>query len=205
MTEEISQWLVGLADGDDSAVGHIWETYFERLVRLARRRLGDGNRRMADEEDVALSAFHSLCRGAKAGRFPRLDDSDDLWKLLATITARKAVAQQRYLHRQKRGGGALRGESALMGADASQRNAGINQVLGAEPTPEFATQMDEQCDQLLNQLNDGSLKTIALLKLEGHSNQEIADELGYNLRTVEKKLARIRQKWERHAADDVGR
>ncbi len=200
MTDEpISQWLRGLAQGDESAVRLIWQQYFERLVRLAGRRLGDAGRRAADEEDVALSALHSLCRGAAAGRFPRLDDRDDLWKLLAVITARKAVAQRRRDLRQKRGGGLVRGESALQAGGDDHPLGGIGEVLGAEPTPELAAQISEQCEVLLDRLDDGSLKTIALLKLEGHTNQEIADRLGYTLRTVEKKLARIRQKWARFA------
>ena len=45
----------------------------------------------ADEEDVALSAFDSFCRGAQRGRFPQLDDRDNLWRLLVVITSRKAV------------------------------------------------------------------------------------------------------------------
>ena len=55
--------------------------------RRPRRRPGCA----ADEEDVALSAFDSFCRGDGAGRFPRLDDRDDLWRLLLLLTARKAA------------------------------------------------------------------------------------------------------------------
>jgi hypothetical protein len=49
------------------------------------------SRRVADEEDVALSAFDSFCAGAERGRFPDLKDRDNLWALLVTITARKAA------------------------------------------------------------------------------------------------------------------
>lgn len=195
MTDEISRWVRGLADGDELAAQRLWEQYFERLVRMARKKLGGANRRMADEEDVALSAFHSLCRGAAAGRFPKLDDRDDLWKLLATITARKAIAQQRRAGRQKRGGGAVRGESVFEPGGCSERNPGIGGVLGNEPTPELAAQMNERCAALLECLHDESLRRIALFKLENYNNQEIADELGCTLRTVEKKLTRIRQAW----------
>ena len=47
--------------------------------------LGQGPRLAADadEEDAALSAFHCLCEGAVRGRFLRLDDRDDLWRVLA--------------------------------------------------------------------------------------------------------------------------
>jgi hypothetical protein len=34
---------------------------------------------MADEEDVALSAFNSLCVGAAKGRFPQVQDHDGLY------------------------------------------------------------------------------------------------------------------------------
>ena len=86
--EQVSQWLTRLQRGDQRAAEVIWNEYFEKIVRLARRRLGELPRRVADEEDVALSAMNSLFRGAKAGRFPRLEDRDDLWKLLVTIRER---------------------------------------------------------------------------------------------------------------------
>jgi RNA polymerase sigma factor (sigma-70 family) len=193
--DEITQWLSGLAEGDESAVQRIWECYYERLVRLARQKLGDSSRRMADEEDVALSAFHSFYRGATQGRFPRLDDRHDLWKLLVTITSRKAVAHIRRSHRQKRGGGTVRGESVFVRAHASQQGAGIAEVLGQEPTPEVAALVAEQCAHLLERLADESLRQIALYKLEGYTNDEIARQLGCAPRTVERKLAKIRECW----------
>jgi len=193
--DEVTQWLAGLAEGDESAIQRIWERYYQRLVRLARQKLGDSSRRMADEEDVALSAFHSFYRGAAAGRFPRLDDRHDLWKLLVTITSRKAVAQIRRSHRQKRGGGTVRGESVFVRAQASQQGVGIGEVLGHEPTPEVAALVAEQCATLLERLTDESLRQIALYKLEGYTNEEIARQLGCAPRTVERKLARIRECW----------
>ena len=69
---------------------------FDRLVHLARAHLKSSLRRVADEEDVAICAFNSFCRGAEQGRFPKLDDSTDLWRVLVTITERKAINQSMF-------------------------------------------------------------------------------------------------------------
>jgi hypothetical protein len=61
------------------------------LSPLPIKKLLGAPRGMADEEDVALSAFDSFCRGAEQGRFPQLSDRDDLWRLLFVITERKAI------------------------------------------------------------------------------------------------------------------
>ena len=89
----------------------LWRRYFEALVRLARDRLRGAPRAMADEEDAALDAFDSFVRGAARGRYPRLDDRDDLWRLLVVITERKAIDQAQHERRQKRGGGKGRRQS----------------------------------------------------------------------------------------------
>jgi hypothetical protein len=70
---------------------------------------------VADEEDIALSALNSLYDGVQAGRFPRLNDRDDLWKLLVTIACRKTNAFCDRHFAKRRGGGQVRGESALLG------------------------------------------------------------------------------------------
>lgn len=197
--DDVSRWLDGLARGDEEAIRRIFERYFNQLVHVARKKLGDSSRRGSDEEDVAISAFQSLCQGAAAGRFPRLDDRHDLWKVMVTITARKAAAHLRRGHRQKRGRGDVRGESVFERAPSSERGPGIDRIQGKDPTPEVAAMVSEQCGHLLDQLQDESLKTIALRKLEGYSNDEIAVMLDCAPRTVERKLARIRQTWEAEA------
>jgi len=197
MSEEpITLWLERLEGADARAAEVIWSAYFEKLVRLADKRLKGLPRRSADEEDVALSAMKSFFTGARAGRFPRLEDRDDLWKLLVTITARKAIAEQRRHFAARRGGGRVHGDSAF-GADGESGSSGIEHVLGNEPTPEMAAIFAETCGRLIDQLDEPSLRKVADLRLAGHTTDEIAEKLNCTRRTVARKLARIRGIWSR--------
>ena len=174
--------LIGmLKEGDRAASQQLWEAYFGRLVGLARARLRGISGRMADEEDVALSAFESFYRRAEQGQFPQLEDRDDLWQLLFVLTVRKAVNLVNYQGRKSRGGGRVQSLADLdvVGAEA---------ILGAEPSPELAAQMTEECQRLLARLPDESLRTVALWKMEGYTNAEIAARLGCVPQTVERKL-----------------
>jgi RNA polymerase sigma factor (sigma-70 family) len=195
MDDAVSLWLQGLVQGDEEAVQRIWEKYYGQLIRIASGKLGQHSRRACDEEDIAISAFHSFCRGVACGRFPRLNDRHDLWKLMLTITARKVSDQIRRDRRQKRGKGIVRGESAFMVSDTSKNAEGINRAQGFEPTPDFAVQVAEECERLLGSLPDETHRKIALCKLEGFSNSEIALQLDCTPRTVERKLSRIREVW----------
>src|SRR5438270_7684759 len=109
----VTRWVTALKDGDAAAAQAIWERYHGRLVALARDKLRAARRRAADEEDVVQNAFHSFFRGVAAGRFPQLDDRDNLWRLLVVITARKALDQLAHDHRKRRGGGTVQGESGI--------------------------------------------------------------------------------------------
>ena len=193
--DDVSRWIARLAEGDEEAAERIWNGYCERLMALARKRLGERHRRATDEEDVVLSAFNSFFRGVAAGRFPRLADRQDLWRLLVTLTARKSVAHLRREYAEKRGRGNVRGDSVFLRRDGDGDGAGFEQVLGREPTPELAAQMADQCEQLMEALKDPSLRVTALLKLEGYTNGEIARSLDCALGTVERKLSRIREQW----------
>ena len=195
----VSNWIELLKSGDSAAAQPLWERYFHRLVGLARTKLAEGRRRAADEEDVALSAFDSFCRGVDAGRFPQLSDRDDLWRLLVTLTARKAFDQMRDEHRLKRGGGAVLGQSALNTGDADD-DAEFAAFAGREPTPESAAQVAEECRRLLACLKTDELRHIATWKMEGYTNQEIAAKLDCAPSTVERKLQRIRTRWQEEAA-----
>jgi DNA-directed RNA polymerase specialized sigma24 family protein len=187
-TDPVTVWLGRLQAGESSAAGALWETYFHRLVGLARQRLGAAPRRAADEEDVALSAFDSFCRNAEAGRFPDLADRHSLWRLLAAFTLRKAAHHVRDAGRLKRGGCA--------GADGD-----LEAALGREPDPALAAEMTEECERLLAALGDADLRRVALLRMDGYSVEEVAERVGCAPRSVKRKLQLIRGIWEREAAD----
>src|SRR3954462_14054245 len=113
----VTLWLRQLEAGDQEAARLLWQRYYRELVELARARLGQTPRRIADEEDVALSVLRCLCEGAAKGQFAAVVNRQELWQLLATITIRKVINQQRHLKKQKRGGGRVRGDSVLQVGD----------------------------------------------------------------------------------------
>ena len=178
-TDSIATWIVQLKAGDQAAAQPLWERYFSRLVTLARSRIRV-SRRAEDEEDIALSAFDSFCRGAAAGRFPRLNDKNDLWRILVTIVSRKVYDQYRREHRV--------GQGVTVEIDWGA-------VSSADPSPDFAAEVAEECERLLRHLNDEILRSIALWKMEGFTAKEIADRLSCATRTVERKLRMIRRLW----------
>ena len=190
----VTHWLRLLKTGDPDAAQRIWQRYFEKMVGLARKRLWGARRRVADEEDVALGVFDSFCRGAAGGRFPKLRDRNDLWRLLIVITARQAID---LVQREKRN--PIGGESAIPGVpdDAA---AAIEQVVGDEPTPAFAAQVAEEFGRLIDRLGDERLRTVAQCKLEGYANAEIAAKLCCSVRAVEQKLRAIRAIWREEGA-----
>ena len=191
----ITHWLRLLQAGDHSAARPLWQRYFQLLVARARASLRGAPCRAADEEDVALGAFDSFCRGAEQGRFPNLDDRHDLWRLLVLLTAGKVARLVRGESRQKRGGGNVQSEADLSGAGEEEGESVLEQVVGQEPTPEFAAQLAEECQQLLGKLGSDELRSIAVWQMEGYTVDEIGGKLGRSSRTVARKLQLIRGLW----------
>jgi DNA-directed RNA polymerase specialized sigma24 family protein len=164
--DPVSVWIAQVKEGQHTAVQRLLERYFRRLVQLAHARLRARPELAAYDEDVALSAFKSLCLGAEQKRFPRLLDRDDLWRLLALLTVRKAIDLQR--RRRPEGTAAMQD---------------VEQLLSREPAPEPEAAMAEEHRRLLDRLGDPQLQAIALWKVEGCTNEEIADRLGVRLRS----------------------
>jgi DNA-directed RNA polymerase specialized sigma24 family protein len=186
----VTHWFRLLQEGDHDAAQPLWERYCSRLEAVARTRLAGRRFAVADSEDVALSAFDSLCRGLKRGCFPSLNDRDNLWKILVVITARKVAHLVRDEQCQKRGG---IGRPVPAGAEAEE----LEQIIGQEPTPAFAAQAAEEYQRLLASLGDKELEQVAVWKMEGYTNTEIATKLGRSLRSVNRKIRVIRRLWER--------
>jgi DNA-directed RNA polymerase specialized sigma24 family protein len=188
----VSRWIGPLQAGEEAAAQQLWERFFPPLVAYARKKLQGKRLATADEEDIALSAFDSFCRGAEAGRFPQLGDRQDLWRLMVVLTARKTAKVLRDQARHKRDGGSVPSSAA--------GEAELEQILSREPTPEFAAQVAEECQRLLALLEDSQLRAVALWKMEGYTHEEIAAKLGCVPRTVDRKLQAIRKLWEQESA-----
>jgi len=185
--QSVTGWIDQLANGNRQAAEHLWQHVCAQLQEFARQKLDVQTRRSYDESDAANSAFHSLCRGLADGRI-EAENRDALWGLLAVITSRKIAAQRRRLNRQKRGGGAVQGESGF-------GDAGIDNIGGSELPPDVLAEVSESCAQLLDAIPDESMRKIVLLKFHGSTNGEVASELNCTRRTIERKLERIRRIW----------
>lgn len=180
---EIVRWLSDIADGDPAAAEKVWDRYSQRLISLARKKLAAMPSEIADEEGAVISALRSFFSGIQGNQFPRIEDPNDLWKVLALLTARKAIAQLR--HHWKKSGE----------ADHIQRHNDSLEFLNQEPGPEQIVMFVDACDRLLEGLENDKMRRIALLAMSGHETREIAIELDVHQRTVQRKLEIIRDKW----------
>jgi RNA polymerase sigma factor (sigma-70 family) len=196
----VTQWLRQLENGQPEAARPLWEHFCRRLMNLASGQLNPKLKSVYDEEDAALSAFHSLCRVIADNRQTNLGNRENLWRLLVVITERKIIKRLRHEGRDKRDFRRTQ-ESACLTTANAEPSSGLVGLPGREPTPEFATEFADICNSLFDELGDELLKNIVQLRLTNHSNDEIAAKLGISKRTVERKLLIIRGRWERIASE----
>ena len=181
----------------DMAVRLIWQRYFRNLLELARKNLDRRVRRRVDEEDVLQSMFQSFCVRQGRGEF-ELADRDELWKLLVTITLRKARNAANKHGRGKRNVSREQDPTLMAGEEPVWPDWVLEQMNAAGPSPAEAAVLNEALEKRLEALADPELRRIALWRLEGYSNREIADRLECTERSVERKLGRIRSLWTSH-------
>jgi RNA polymerase sigma factor (sigma-70 family) len=177
-------YLFALArSGDAAAFSPLWEHFFPRLVGLARKRLTGRPVVVGDAEDAAQAALISFWQQLRTGEFVEDLRRDSLWNLLAKFTVRKVGKQVRHEAAGKRGGGRVHGVSD---------DQPLEELVGVLPTQE----LDLQAAELMEGL-PADLQELAMLRLMGHSTQEIARELDCTQRKVQRKLELIRLRWER--------
>jgi DNA-binding CsgD family transcriptional regulator len=192
----VTEFLQQLRDGEASTAQQaLWERYFQRLAGIARVKLVPSARRVRDEEDIALSTLDSFFQATEEGRYPEIGDRTELWPLLAQIAVCKAMKHRERELAAKRGAGAVRGDSAvdeLSWNRSIDAQAGFDQFLSSEPTPDSVAELKELVCNLMQRLENVTLRQVAQLKLSGYANYEIAEKLEVSERTVERKLVRIR-------------
>jgi DNA-directed RNA polymerase specialized sigma24 family protein len=173
----------------------VWGRYFQELLALARSHLSARIRSREDKEDVLQSMYKSFCIRKRRGDFD-LANRDELWNLLVRITLCKARSTAT---RHLQGKRDVRREDAEAAVDRPSDDASgtiLDQIDSDGPTPAEAALLNEALERRFQMLNDPGLRQIALWKLEGYTNPEIAAQLECTVRTVERKLERIRAYWE---------
>ncbi|MFO1044945.1 MAG: ECF-type sigma factor [Planctomycetaceae bacterium] len=193
--DSVSEWLEQLKSGNELAAEKLWKLYFEKLITTAAkqsRKYGCPTGKI-DVEAVAASVFESLWSGANAGRFEKVEDRSQLSWLLQAMVCRKVVSYIRRELAEKRGG-------RVPHVSLSSK---VGELLESEPSPESVSLFEEQYNFLLGLLRDAKLRQIAVLKVEGASNEDIRNEVGVSSATLTRKLSLIRSTWQK-ALDDQG-
>ena len=192
----VTRLIQFLRSGDaaerDLAARLIWQRYFRDLLELARNNLNKRIRRREDEEDVLQSMYKSFCLRQQRGEFD-LASRDALWKLLVTITLRKARNAAKKQMREKRDVGR---EQTISDQDDGESGQWVLEQMDCSgPSPAEAALLNEALERRLEVLDDAQLREIALWRLEGYTNGEIAARLDCTERSIERRMERIRSKW----------
>jgi RNA polymerase sigma-70 factor (ECF subfamily) len=183
--------MARLRSGEDTAAREIFERFTWRLLALARRQFAPRLRPKVDPEDVVQSAYKSFFIRCSEGKLVP-QNWDNLWGLLTLITLRKCADRARYFGAERRD--AAREVSA---STSSSPDSDLwRQAIDREPTPDEAALLAETVDQLLLTLDDDE-RHIVELSLQGHSTQEISQQLGRAERSVRRLRERVRKQLER--------
>jgi DNA-directed RNA polymerase specialized sigma24 family protein len=184
----ITRLVPQLRHRNELAIEEIWRRFVHRIHSAACPVIAGLAPGAGDAEDVAQSAFHAFCEAAASDKLPPIASRNELWRLLLTFTRRKAVNRLRHELRARRGGGAA----------AVCNTVAVNQACDGALGPVQRVELQEALDELLLKLaatGDTRLATIARLRLEGVANQEIANELGCTVRTIQRKLQILERLW----------
>jgi DNA-directed RNA polymerase specialized sigma24 family protein len=191
----VTRWISPAKAGDQLAIAQICNRYRAELERLVKKRLPTRLRKVEDEQDIVNSAFYSFVKGVHQGRFPDLANRQNIRQILVTIALRKLGKYIRHSLTDKEGGGQIEGESHFR---TSSSGGGIDQFPRHELSPDEIACAAEEMDRLLEILDSDTLRTIAILKFEDFTNEQIAEHLQCAPVTVARKLRIIRGIWERH-------
>jgi DNA-directed RNA polymerase specialized sigma24 family protein len=192
----VTQLLGKLRSADrkvrEEAAAALWNEYCAVLLDLACDHLSRRLQRRVGADDVVQQTFKSFFLRHQRGQYS-LSDRTDLLRLLMGMTLNKARTAAAREGRQRRD---FRRDEVPAGPDKPD-DWFLKQLEAGLPTPEEALALAEEAEQRLAQLPP-DLREVALYKLQGFSNKEIAAMPSVNcaVRTVERKLRLIREAWE---------
>ncbi len=168
--------------GSESAARELFDRYCERLMRLARRRIGQRMSSRVDPEDILQSAFRTFFARVRNDEFS-FHQEDDLFKLLVRLTVRKTLRQIAF-HRAGKRNPARETTQPTSDADL------LLQISSPDPPPEVEVALVDEFTQFLGRLPPLDRDVLGL-KLQGYSTIEIAEQLGSYDRKIRRILDRI--------------
>ncbi|MGD9635801.1 MAG: ECF-type sigma factor [Pirellulales bacterium] len=182
----ITQLIPELRERGQLAIEQLWRRYVARIEGVARPIVAGLEPGAGDEQDIAQSAFFAFCEAAANGQAPQLENRNELWSLLATIARRKATDRVRHALRERRGGGLRREACATL--EISDEGPSVSQVAALEEV------LQGLFEKLRNH-DDSRLESIALMRLEGATVEEIALRHDCTPRTIQRKLHILERLW----------
>ncbi len=193
----VSGWIAKMRQGDGVAIGNLVARYFRKISQFADNKLRRGIRVTDDGEDIAISVLQTILQSSADGRFPNLQDRDDLWLLMIVIAQHDVIDRQRT---------ALRRTPMYTMTDMLETfNLDLNEFLGQEDSHAKAMEIIECWEELLKSLPDDRFREIARLKLQGHTNRKIAETLNIGPRTMDRKVNMITQQWQEYFTEHFDR
>lgn len=164
---------------EPDAETQLFHRYLQRLCRLARTRLVSRLAKRMDPEDIVLSAYRSFFVSARAGRFS-IQESGDLWALLAKITLRKLYrsaahhsAEMRSMHRE---------------VSLPESTSPHEWLIAEQPSAEEAVALADEVESVLRTLSPPHRRVVEL-RLQGELMNEIARQTGIPERTIRRILS----------------
>ena len=193
MNSSVTDWITQLRNGHSSACDKLWPFYLQRLTAMISQKLEHSRTEVSDEEDVLIDTCEVCFRKIREGVYPNVSSRHDLWRLLTKIASRKSIDQ---IRRSRKGVDRLRAEptQTIHRNDTSFEVSYIDNVPGAEPTPEFAAMVADESRYRLSQL-PVKMVPVVKLRMQGFTLKEISEQTDVSLPTVQRYLSFVREAW----------
>ena len=187
-THEFAALIRRVQGGCPDAKEELYRRYGEAVRRVVSHKLRKQLRRQLDSVDVAQSVWASFFLG-DPGRYS-FPDADSLIAFLVRVATNKIVDQARYQFAQARD---VRRERSLEEPGAPGGADPVGNVLPDRThTPSHYAMAGERWQKLTNNLSERHVRILELL-LAGHSQTDVAREVGCDPETIRRLLDRLRE------------
>lgn len=165
-----------IRSGDDDAAAMLYARYADRVMWFVQARASDQLKQQVEPEDIVQSIFASVFRGMESRGYDA-PQGGTLWHLIAVIAIHKVRKNA------TRRTAAMRDVRRTQSLDALDAEQGSE----VEATQEMELAVREAIESLSPQE-----QSVVSLRLQSYTVDEIAEQMGCSLRTVERRLQQAR-------------